>query len=243
LDTAALCAGSEPAGNTFSLVTTNPNRITGAAAPSYPDGPLSCETVAANPVTEVNLAFVPSPALSAVPQAAALTVTPPQALLQAGDPPLQIPLTVRRAVSAWQYVGIPAICGGALALLLVLALMTIGMPEPGQSARRVHWGPRFWLIPLYAGAAWSFSDSWAAIVAPLTALAGGILTASGAVAGLLPGVDLTLFGQLMILVATIATLAPLTFGALNSLFPVQKAGSATAAPAPLACGDCSWRPA
>ena len=234
LDTAALCTGSEPAGNTFSLVTSTPNRITGATSPSYPDGPLSCATVAANPVTEVDLTFVPSPALSAVPQAATLTVTPPQALVQAGDPPLQIPLTVRRAVSPWQYVGIPAICGGALALLLVLALMTIGMPEPGQSAGRVHWGSRFWLIPLYAaGGAWSFSDSWAAIVAPLTALAGGILTASGAVAGLLPGVDLTLFGQLMILIASIATLAPLTFGALNSLFPVLKAGSA----APATVGD------
>jgi hypothetical protein len=101
------------------------------------------------------------------------------------------------------------------------------MPGSGQSAKRVHWGPGFWRTPLFAGAAWSFSDSWAAIVAPLTALAGGILTASGAVAGLLPGVDLTLFGQLMILVAGIATLAPLMFGALNSLFPVQKADSAT----------------
>jgi hypothetical protein len=230
LDTAALCTGSEPAGNTFSLVTSNPNSVTGAAVPSYPDGPLSCETVAANPVTDVELTFVPSPALSAVPQEATLIVTPPQALLQAGDPPLQIPLTVRRAVSPWQYVGIPAICGGALALLLVLLLMAIGMPGPGQSAKRVHWGPGFWRTPLFAGAAWSFSDSWAAIVAPLTALAGGVLTASGAVAGLLPGVDLTVFGQLMILVASIATLAPLTFGALNSLFPVQKAG-ATLAPA------------
>ena len=51
LDTAALCAGDNPAGNTFSLVTGKPNSVTGAAAPAYPDGPLACGAAAANPVT------------------------------------------------------------------------------------------------------------------------------------------------------------------------------------------------
>ena len=129
LDTAALCAGSDSAGDKFSLVTSKPNSVTGAAAPAYPDGPLACVAAAANPVTEVKLTFTPS--LSAVPLTAALTVTPPQALLLAGDPPLQIPLTVRRTVSPWQLVGIPAICGGALAVLLVLALVAMGMPGKG----------------------------------------------------------------------------------------------------------------
>ena len=315
LDTAALCAGDNPAGNTFSLVTGKPNSVTGAAAPAYPDGPLACGAVAANPVTQVRLTFTPS--LSAVPQAATLTVTPPQALLLAGDPPLQIPLTVRRSVSPWQYVWIPAICGGALAVLLVLVLIAIGVPgkdagqavpgqhetaPPGQHAqvpdpglvdlsvrlmlflmhkrhellvtempvaggeagmaggriaggraagggvvgagvaggrvavvarpaagadrkvRRVRWGLGFWRTPLFAGAAWSFGDSWATSVTPLTALAGGVLTASGAVAGLVPGVDLTRIGLLMALVGGLTTIAPLLFGALNSLFPARKPG-------------------
>ena len=315
LDTAALCAGDNPAGNTFSLVTGKPNSVTGAAAPAYPDGPLACGAAAANPVTQVKLTFTPS--LSAVPQAATLTVTPPQALLLAGDPPLQIPLTVRRSVSPWQYVGIPAICGGALAVLLVLVLIAIGVPgrdagqevpgqhetepsgrhaqvpEPGRvdlsvrlmlflmhkrhellvtempaaggeggamgeraageraaggreaggrvagggvavearpgagadrKVKRVRWGPGFWRTPLFAGAAWSFGDSWATSVTPLTALAGGVLTASGAVAGLVPGVDLTRIGLLMALVGGLTTIAPLLFGALNSLFPERKPG-------------------
>ena len=144
LDTAALCAGKNPAGNKFSLVTGKPNSVTGAAAPAYPDGPLACGAAAANPVTEVKLTFAPS--LSAVPQTATLTVTPPQALLLAGDPPVQIPLTVRRTVSPWQYVGIPAICGGALAVLLVLVLIAIGMPgkDPGQAAHREARDPAPW---------------------------------------------------------------------------------------------------
>ena len=138
LDTAALCAGHNPAGNTFSLVTGKPNSVTGAAAPAYPDGPLACGAAAANPVTQVKLTFTPS--LSAVPQTATLTVTPPQALLLAGDPPLQIPLTVRRTVSPWQYVWIPAICGGALAVLLVLVLIAIGVPgkDAGQEMPGQH---------------------------------------------------------------------------------------------------------
>ena len=352
LDTAALCAGKNPAGNKFILVTGKPNSVTGAAAPTYPDGPLACGAAAANPVSEVKLTF--TPALSAVPQTATLTVTPPQSLLLAGDLPVQIPLTVRRAVSPWQYVAIPAISGAALAVLLVLVLMAIGMPGkdagqavapanqgtakqetlpkqnrpeqhgPGQhgqvpergqldfSARlllflmtkrhdllvtelpgagrnsrvggnggvsenggaggngtadakpgaggkgaaddarpgaemdgagvdealagagagagsgpkrkRVRWGLEFWRTPLFAGAAWSFGDSWATSVTPLTALAGGVLTASGAVAGLVPGVDLTRFGLLMALVGGLTTLAPLLFGAVNSLFPAKNTG-------------------
>lgn len=308
LDTAALCAGSSPAGNTFSLVTGKPNTVTGAAAPAYPDGPLACGAAAADPVTQVKLTFTPS--LSAVPQTATLTVTPPQALLLAGDPPVQIPLTVRRSVSPWQYVWIPAVCGGALAVLLVLVVIAIGTPgkdagqavpsrpgsaPPGQHAqvpgqsdfsvrlllflmhrrhellvtempgaagaagaatgraagkrvatghvvgeraagearpragagagrkvKRVHLGPEFWRTPLFAGAAWSFGDSWATSVTPLTALAGGVLTASGAVAGLVPGVDLTRFGLLMALVGGLTTIAPLLFGAINSLFPERQ---------------------
>ena len=88
----------------------------------------------------------------------------------------------------------------------------------------MRWGPAFWRTSLFAGAAWSFGDSWATSVTPLTALAGGVLTASGAVAGLVPGVDLTRFGLLMALVGGITTLAPLLFGALNSLFPAKDAG-------------------
>jgi hypothetical protein len=93
----------------------------------------------------------------------------------------------------------------------------------------VHGGLRFWRTPLFAGAAWSFGDSWATSVTPLTALAGGVLAASGAVAGLVPGVDLTRFGLLMALAGGLTTLAPLVFGAVNSLFPAKNPGEAAPA--------------
>jgi hypothetical protein len=99
-----------------------------------------------------------------------------------------------------------------------------GQADSGQQANRVRWGLAFWRTPLFAGAAWSFGDSWATSVTPLTALAGGVLAASGAVAGLVPGVDLTRFGLLMALVGGLTTLAPLLFGAVNSLFPAKAVG-------------------
>jgi len=233
LDTAALCAGTKPAGNKFSLVTAMPGSVTGSAAPAYPDG-LACGAVTAHPVTEVTLSF--TPALSAVPQSAALVVTPPQALLAAGDAPAQVPLTVRRIVSPWQYVGIPALCGVGLAVLLVALLLVIGVPA--GNARRVHWGAGFLRTPLFAGAAWSFGDSWATSVTPLTAVAGAVLAASGAVAGLVPGVDLSRFALLMALAGGLTTLAPLLFSALNSLFPAS--GAAKPVPADEVAAASLW---
>lgn len=44
-------------------------------------------------------------------------------------------------------------------------------------------------------------------------------TASGAVSGLVPGVDLGRFGLLMALAGGLTTLAPLLFAALNAMFP------------------------
>jgi hypothetical protein len=218
LDTAALCTGTKPAGVTFSMVTAMPGSVTEAAPPAYPGG-LACGAAAAHPVTEVALSF--TPALSAVPQSAALVVIPPQALVAEGDAPAQVLLTVRRIVSPWQYVGIPALCGGGLALLLVALLLVIGVPE--GNTRRVHWGAGFLRTPLFAAVAWSFGDSWATSVTPLTALAGAVLAASGAVAGLVPGVDLSKFALLMALTGGLTTLAPLLFSSLNSLFPAREA--------------------
>jgi hypothetical protein len=223
LDTAALCLAKNVGTNTFSLVTGTPDTVTSESAATYPDG-LRCDAQDTHPVTRVTLTFTPSPPLSAVPQTATLTVTPPQALLTGGDAPSQIPLTVRRDVSPWQYVGIPFLFGVGLAALLVLLTLIIGLPRTeearqGGKTGRVRWGREFWVTPLYAGGAWSFGDSWATSVTPLTGLVGGVLAASGAVAGLVPGVELGRFALLMALVGGITVLAPLLFGALNSLFP------------------------
>ena len=217
LDTAALCAGTAPVANTYTLVTGTPDTVT-EALPDNGAGSAACAAASPPAVTEVHLSF--APALNAVPRTAELVVTPPRPLLLAGDPSFQVPLTVRRAVSPWQYLGIPVICGVGLAALLVAALLLTGVPG-AAGGKRVRWGRGFWRTPLFAGNAWSFGDSWATSVTPLSALAGGVLAASGAVAGLVPGVDLSRFALLMVLAGGLTTLAPLLFAALNSLFPAR----------------------
>jgi hypothetical protein len=216
LDTAALCQGT-PA---FNLITTTPDSDSRDWQPSYP-GKLRCDAEISHPVTEVQLTFTPTPRLSAVPQTATLTVTPAQSQLLASDPPLQIPLTIRRIVSGWQYLWIPAIFGGVFTLLFLALLAAIGVPGNARGSRE-HWGGKFLNSSLFAASTWSFGDSWATSVTPLTALAGGLLTASGTVAGLVPGVDLGRFGLLMAVVGAATVLAPLLFGALNWLFPLHQ---------------------
>lgn len=208
LDTAALCLGP----NAFDLVTTSPGSDTRDAAPRYPGG-LQCAAQETHPVTEVVLTFTPE--ISAVPQTATLAVTPPSAALQQGASPLEIPLTVRRAVSAQEYLWIPAACGAALAVLLVAFTMVIGVPGP--NGKRAHMDRvRFWRMPLYASSAWTFGDSWATNVTAVSALIGTVLTASGTVAGLLPGVELGRFSLLIALAGGITVIAPLLFAVLNS---------------------------
>jgi len=227
LNTSALCLGT----NEFSLVTAVPYSASADRNPDYVGG-LRCPAQAADPLTEVVLTFTPAPALSAVPQAATLTVTPPASAMALGAAPLEVPLTIRRTISAYQYVWIPVGCGAVLAILLVLLVALIGVPVPETPAARLRgWQPGFWRAKLYASATWTFGDSWATNTAAVTAVVAAVLSASGTVGGLIPGVDLGRFGLMMALAGGIIGIAPLFFGVLNSWF-VRLSGQS--APAPVA---------
>ena len=212
LDTGALCQGTV----SFDLLTTTPLSDTADASPHYVGG-LACGAQAAHPVTEVMLTFTPSPALPAVPESAMLAVTPPPGVLAQDVPPLDIPLTVRRQVPITEYVWIPVGSGLVLAALLVGLTMAIGVPRPGGQTAHMH-RDRFWRMPLYASSAWTFRDSWATNVTALSALVGTVLTASGTVAELLPGLELGRFSLLIAIAGGITIIAPLLFGALNYRF-------------------------
>lgn len=227
LDTAALCATPE----SFDLVT---DADTPAAAVRYDGAPApACDAggTPADAVTAVGLTFT-SPALSAVPLSATLAVTPPAAALAAGDAPLDIALTVRRAVSAAEYVWKPVGCGLGLAALLLAAAGITGVAGApggaGPGSRRARaWRAGFWRVPLYASSAWTFGGSWATNFSALGALAGTVLTASGTVAGLVPGVDLGRLGLLFAVAGVFAVIAPQVFMVLNSRF----SGAQAVAPA------------
>jgi hypothetical protein len=208
VDTGALC----PAPLSFDLLTTKPYTDTTDASPQYVGGP-PCGTHP-KPITTVELSFAPGPALSSVPQSATLALTPSQAALAEGVIPLDIPLTVRRQVTAAQYVWIPVGFGLALTILLIAATIAFGVPRP--SGGTAHRG--FWRIPLYAASAWTFRDSWATNITAIGAVIGTVLTATGSVGDLLPGLDLGRFSLLIALAGGITVFAPLLFSVLNYRF-------------------------
>jgi hypothetical protein len=225
VDTGALC----PVPLSFDLLTTTPFSDTADASPRYvgaSPGDLSasppwCGAQATHPVTEVKLTFTPSPALSSVPQSATLALTPSPAALAQGVIPLDMPLTLRREVSAWQYVWIPVIFGVVLAIALIV-LTAIGVPRPRDPRQRV----KFWRMPLYASSAWTFRDSWATNVTALGAIVGTALTASGSVAEFFPGLELGRFSLVIAIAGGITVIAPLSFGVLNNHFSRQDPSSA-----------------
>jgi hypothetical protein len=148
LDTAALCPGTLLP-DVFTLVTGGPAAMVSPAAVSYSPGssvtpassasPASsvspagttgpaCGNLDANPVTTVTLTFKPDLTGHTVPQSATLIITPPHTLVQAGETPYRVQLTLQRVVSPWMYAGIPLLCGLGAAVLFVLLLILVGLP-------------------------------------------------------------------------------------------------------------------
>ena len=216
LDTAALC------GDTFDLVTGAPATGTPATKVTY-DGsdtaPCGAASSSGSGVTEVAATF---PALSggAVPLNASLVVTPAAAALAAGADPVDVALTVRRDVSAAQYLWIPLGCGVGLAVALIVLTMLIGVPRPDGETVHGH-RVKFWRMPLYASSAWTFGDSWVTNITAVGTLIGTLLTATSGVASLLPGIDLPRFSLLLVLAGGFAVIAPVVFGLLNYRFSRQ----------------------
>jgi hypothetical protein len=231
LNTAALCLKQLP---TFELVTTDPDHDV-SGTPEYgvpgeetfsrtPD----CQTQAtgtktaagqaapvALAVTDVQLTFGPSDELAGAPTAATVVVAPQLP----GATPVQITVAVHRRVTSWQYLWIPLICGVALAVLLVAWTMIIGVPGGSGVSGMAHMHrARFWGRPLYAASAWTFGGSWATNITAVSTVIAAVITASGAISEVVPGVELGRFSLLIALAGGITGAAPLVFGALNYRF-------------------------
>ena len=167
--------------------------------------PADCASasVAKMPLTQVQLTFGPCSGLATPPVTAAVVVTP----APPGAAPVQITVAVHRLVSWWQYAWYPLVCGVVLALLVVATVLAIGCrTRPGAGPPRVRF-KRVWARPLYASAAWTFSGSWTTNVTAAGAVVAGVLTATGAVSELLPGLELGRF-SLLIVAALLASRSP-----------------------------------
>ena len=214
LNTEALCA--DGTGASFSLVTTGPdNRVSTAEPPALqPD--VNCKAVtatawkilvASNPLTRVTLRFDGKSGMPATPPAAAaVVVTVPSA------PPVQVTVRVHRWVNGIAYLAVPVACGLGLWLAFIVAMLLVGLRDPGGGALR---GRKILDRPLYAQSTWTFSGSWATNVTTAGAFTAAVLTASRMASEVLPGVEPGRFSLLIVAAGAITAIAPLLFGALN----------------------------
>ena len=216
LDTGALCD------DTFDLVTSTPDTGKPDKAVTYTSTTGNTTKTTSTPpcgagqpaVTEVGLTF---PALpdGDIPQTATLVVTPSTASLAAGATPAEFALTVRRQLAGASSLWVPVWFGAGFVVLLV-AFVAIGGAKDAGGARHRGWRRGFWGATLYAPSAWTFGGAWATNFTALGTVIGGVLTATGAVAGIVPGVDLGRIGLLFAVFGAFAVIAPLLFATLNS---------------------------
>jgi len=160
---------------------------------------------------EVTLTFA-SARLRQVPATATLVVAGTAA----------VTLTVSRGVSLFYFLGLPAIFGAVLALVLLALCMVFTLVYNRASERqwpfrfparaRPRWNKDFWQYPIYASGAWTLNDSWATNVVAAVALVGTVLTAIPATDALFRGVALDRFAILNAVAAGVAAAAPLVFG-------------------------------
>jgi hypothetical protein len=211
LDTAALC------GDKFDLVTGAPDMDEPARTVTY-GAPAPCSAAAkAHPLTKVTLTFLLLPG-GAIPQTASLVVTPTATALATGAAPVEFALTVRRQLTGASSLWFTVWFGIAFVVVLIGLVARFG--AAGMEGRRSHWWQlEFWGKPLEAPSKrWTFGGSWARNFTALGTGIGGVLAATGTVAGIVPGVDLGRVGLLFAIAGVVALLAPLVFAALNSRF-------------------------
>lgn len=135
-----------------------------------------------------------------------------------------ITLTVSRTVTLYYYLGLPAMVGGAMAVIMLpLAIWLVELyDEKGCPLRRRT--ADYWARPLVAAGAWSLNDSWATNITALTTLLTTVLGVSTATAALFPGVSVDRFVVVNIVAGGIVAVAPLAFGVLYAIWTRRNPG-------------------
>jgi len=128
-------------------------------------------------------------------------------------------------VTLFYYLGVPALTGGVMALLLLILSVWLirvydfrGHPEPPQ-------GRRFWNHQVWASGAWTANDSWATNITAVVAVIGSIYGITTAANSIFPGVALDRFAVVIALAGGIVTAAPLLFGVMYSLWMSRHPGA------------------
>ena len=117
-----------------------------------------------------------------------------------------------RTVSLYYYLGIPAVVGGIMVIIMLLAALRYVRLYTADG-RPLRWRDRaYWVRPLSAAGAWSLNDSWATNITTMITLLATILGVTTASSALFPGVALDRFVIVNIVAGGIVAVAPLAFG-------------------------------
>jgi hypothetical protein len=163
---------------------------------------------------EVTVAFA---GVRQVPETATLVLD------QAGASSV-IPLTVSRDVTLFYYLGIPAIVGGAMTILLLMLSLLIHLYgwDREKELRRFS---REWLgRPVLGSGAWALNDSWATNISTGLVAVATVLSATSAANSLFPGIALDRFAVVNIVAGAIVVAAPVVFGIYYALFTAHNRG-------------------
>jgi hypothetical protein len=203
-DSGAKCAGT--AGAKASAAYRLQFTIPGAAASTSISGTAKSTPVSPPPPSgsscETTIKFT---GLNQVPVTATLD-------LDQGGASSAITLTVSRTVTLYYYLGLPAVVGGIMVIIMLLAALRY-VKLYTVDGRRVRWRDHAWWVrPLSAAGAWSLNDSWATNITTMITLLATILGATTASSALFPGVALDRFVIVNIVAGGIVAVAPLAFG-------------------------------
>jgi hypothetical protein len=211
-DTAAGCQGYNSA--TYWLVTTEPARAisedgkpsAAVAGSKIPGQGSSCDVT----VTFTGLARVPATGALIIDQTGASSA---------------VTLTVSRRVTLTSYLVIPAVAGGAMAILFLIAALLLVRPydrETGKTASR--FSSRYWYHSVPGSGAWSLGDSWATNISTGLVVVGSVLATATAVNSMFPGVTLDRFAIANIAAGGIVVAAPVFFGIYYGWFTGRNPG-------------------
>ena len=134
-----------------------------------------------------------------------------------------ITLIVSRDVTLTYYLGIPAIAGGVMAVLLWFVSQLIKVYDwDGKNLRR--FSPKWRQRPILGSGAWALNDSWATNISTGLVVVATVLTATAAANSLFPGVALDRFAIVNIVAGAIVVAAPLVFGIRYAMFTARNPG-------------------
>ncbi|MGH3202808.1 MAG: hypothetical protein ACRDOA_02260 [Streptosporangiaceae bacterium] len=219
-DIAGGCPAGSPGDDDYLLETTGPEKaltpisVTSVIRSGERGGTepavLAVATDPAASSCEVTLDFA---GLQQVPSTATLVL----------DGSSSISLTVSRNVTLFYYLGIPAIVGGAMTILLLVLSLLIHVY--GWDRNELHRFRRKWLQhPVLGSGAWALNDSWATNISTGLVVVGTVLATTSAANSLFPGVALDRFAIVNIVAAAIVVAAPVVFGIYYAVFTAGNPG-------------------